>query len=116
MNNRREFLKKSALLTAGGFLMPTVVPASVFGKKAPSNRIAVAAIGCGRQMLNPNLPVPPELYYDFWLGSAFEAPYTENRVHSIKSLQWDPVKEDFVGDNAASALLDIPVREKYFKF
>ncbi|MDR1582399.1 MAG: Gfo/Idh/MocA family oxidoreductase, partial [Prevotellaceae bacterium] len=56
MNNRREFLKKSAVLVAGSFLTPTIVPASVFGKKAPSNRITVAAIGCGRQMLNPNLP------------------------------------------------------------
>jgi hypothetical protein len=31
-------------------------------------------------------------------------------------LQWDPEKEDFTGDNAASAMLDIPVREKYFKW
>jgi len=31
-------------------------------------------------------------------------------------LKWDPVKEDFIGDNAASAMLDIPIREKYFKF
>jgi hypothetical protein len=28
-------------------------------------------------------------------------------------LQWDPEKEDFIGDNAVSAMLDIPVREKY---
>jgi len=31
---------------ATGF--PTIVPASVFGKFAPSNRINVASIGCGR--------------------------------------------------------------------
>jgi len=31
-------------------------------------------------------------------------------------LKWDPEKEDFIGDNAASALIDIPIREKYFKF
>lgn len=31
-------------------------------------------------------------------------------------LHWDPVKEDFIGDNAASAMLDRPIREKYFKF
>jgi hypothetical protein len=31
-------------------------------------------------------------------------------------LHWDPETENFVGDNAASALLDIPVREKYFRF
>ncbi|MDR0864292.1 MAG: Gfo/Idh/MocA family oxidoreductase [Candidatus Symbiothrix sp.] len=56
MNNRRDFLKKSATFVAGSFLMPTVVPASVFGKTAPSNRITVGCIGLGRQMLSPNIP------------------------------------------------------------
>jgi len=45
--SRREFLshsiKASALLA-----IPSIVPASVFGKNAPSNRINVAAIGTGR--------------------------------------------------------------------
>ena len=56
MNQRRDFLKKSALLAAGSFLTPTLVPASVFGKTAPSNRITVACIGLGRQTVNPNIP------------------------------------------------------------
>ena len=56
MNQRRDFLKKSAALVAGSFLAPTIVSASVFGKTAPSNRINVGCIGLGRQTVNPNIP------------------------------------------------------------
>ena len=56
MNQRRKFLKKSAVFVAGSFLAPTIVPTSVFGKTAPSNRITVGCIGLGRQMVNPNIP------------------------------------------------------------
>ncbi len=49
--NRREFLKKSAAAGAAlGF--PTLVPSTVLGNNgnvAPSNRVAVGIIGCGRQ-------------------------------------------------------------------
>ena len=31
--------------------------------------------------LQPEMPVPPELDYNFWLGQAPWAPYTERRVH-----------------------------------
>ena len=37
-------------------------------------------------------------------------------VKTGSKLTWDPVQEDFIGDNAASAMLNIPIREKYFKF
>ncbi|MDR1667227.1 MAG: gfo/Idh/MocA family oxidoreductase, partial [Bacteroidales bacterium] len=56
MSQRRTFLKQSAMLAAGSLLAPVIVPASVFGKNAPSNRITVACIGLGRQMVNPNIP------------------------------------------------------------
>jgi len=56
MYQRRDFLKKSAMLTAGSFLAPTIVPAKVFCKTAPSNRITIACIGLGRQTVNPNIP------------------------------------------------------------
>ena len=44
---RRDFLKLASI--------PFIVPSSVFGKNAPSNRINVAMIGLGRQGLKPNL-------------------------------------------------------------
>jgi len=49
--SRREFLKKSgkgmvAASIVAGF--PTIVPATVFGKTSPGNRVNVGAIGTGR--------------------------------------------------------------------
>lgn len=52
--NRRNFIEKTSLAVAGiGF--PTIVPASVFGKNAPSNRMTVGMIGTGRQGFGQNL-------------------------------------------------------------
>jgi predicted dehydrogenase len=48
---RRDFLGntiKTAVGTGIAMSFPTIVPASVFGKNAPSNLINVASIGCGR--------------------------------------------------------------------
>ncbi|MFN2439859.1 MAG: Gfo/Idh/MocA family protein, partial [Chitinophagaceae bacterium] len=57
--SRRKFLKTSFTGTAGALVIanipeivragfPTIVPSSVFGKNAPSNKINIAQIGCGR--------------------------------------------------------------------
>ena len=49
---RREFLKSAAVAAAGmASIWPTIVPASVFGANAPSNRITVGCIGVGRMGL-----------------------------------------------------------------
>jgi myo-inositol 2-dehydrogenase/D-chiro-inositol 1-dehydrogenase len=56
MTTRREFLRRSAVGTLGVMVLPTIVPSYVFGKEAPSNRINVAMIGCGRQTVTPNIP------------------------------------------------------------
>src|ERR1035438_4320678 len=53
--SRRAFLKMSAGAAAtAGF--PAIVPASVLGQKAPSNRINVGAIGVGRISRIHDLP------------------------------------------------------------
>jgi predicted dehydrogenase len=52
---RRDFLKLS-MGAAAAIGFPTIVPASVFGQKAPSNRINVGAIGAGRISRGHDLP------------------------------------------------------------
>jgi len=53
--SRREFISNSAKATIIlGF--PSIVPASVFGKNAPSNRINIGAIGTGRISRIHDLP------------------------------------------------------------
>ena len=49
LTSRRTFLK-----TAGTLALPTIVPSSVFGANAPSNRITLASVGVG-QMGSGNL-------------------------------------------------------------
>jgi len=53
---RRDFLMKTSLFATGALIVPSIVPANVLGKRSPSNRINIAAIGCGRQMVSPNIP------------------------------------------------------------
>ncbi len=53
--SRREFLGNA--VKASAFLaIPTILPASVFGKFAPSNRINIGAIGAGRISRGHDMP------------------------------------------------------------
>ncbi len=45
---RRKFLHSTLTAGVGALVLPTIVPSSVFGKNAPSNKINIAHIGCGR--------------------------------------------------------------------
>lgn len=57
--SRRQFLQQAAQTAAAGTLLagfPTIVPASVFGKNAPSNRINIGAIGTGRISRGHDMP------------------------------------------------------------
>lgn len=49
---RRLFVKETLL----GASVPLIVPASVFGKSAPGNKINIGQIGCGRIARDHNLP------------------------------------------------------------
>src|SRR5580698_9927935 len=54
-SSRRTFVK-TALGTAAAFGFPTIVPSSVFGQLAPSNKINIGAIGVGRISRGHDLP------------------------------------------------------------
>ena len=45
---RRKFINRTALSTAALVGFPSIVPAHVLGKNAPSNKINIGQIGCGR--------------------------------------------------------------------
>ncbi len=52
-------MKNTAKTTVGSMVMasfPTIVPSSVFGKNAPSNKINIGQIGCGRIARTHDLP------------------------------------------------------------
>ena len=57
-SSRRDFLKRSAAIAAGAFVIPEIIPSSVLGmggSTAPSNRLVIGAIGTGSQgMSNMN--------------------------------------------------------------
>lgn len=58
-STRRNFIRTTIKGTAGAAMLagaPTIVPASVFGKYAPSNRINVGAIGAGRIARDWDIP------------------------------------------------------------
>lgn len=53
---RRSFIKKASGAASAAIIIPTIVPASVFGKNAPSNKINIGQIGCGRIARTHDMP------------------------------------------------------------
>ncbi len=54
--NRRKFIKRTALASAGAFIVPTILPSSVFGKFSPNDKINIAQIGFGRIAESHDVP------------------------------------------------------------
>jgi len=51
-SSRRDFLRRSAAIAAGAFVIPEIIPSSVLGmggRTAPSDRVVIGAIGTGSQ-------------------------------------------------------------------
>ena len=53
---RRNFLKNVTATAVGTAVFPTIVPVSVFGKNAPSNKINIGQIGVGRIARSHDIP------------------------------------------------------------
>ena len=53
---RRKFINRTTLGTAAMVGFPSIVPAHVLGKNAPSNKINIGQIGCGRIALSHDMP------------------------------------------------------------
>ncbi|MCG8306821.1 MAG: Gfo/Idh/MocA family oxidoreductase [Cytophagales bacterium] len=56
INSRRAFMKTSLVGASAAFAAPVIVPSSVFGQDAPSNKIHVGQIGCGRIARDHDMP------------------------------------------------------------
>jgi myo-inositol 2-dehydrogenase / D-chiro-inositol 1-dehydrogenase len=54
--SRRHFLQTTFASAAGAAIVPTIVPSSVFGAEAPSNKIQIGQIGCGRIAHDMDMP------------------------------------------------------------
>ncbi|MCX7885709.1 MAG: Gfo/Idh/MocA family oxidoreductase [Verrucomicrobiae bacterium] len=54
--SRRNFLKTSLAGVAGAFAFPAIIPAHVLGVNAPSRKINILQIGCGRIARSMDLP------------------------------------------------------------
>jgi len=54
--SRRHFLKASAFGAAGAAAGPLIVPSTLFGQSAPSKKIQIAQIGCGRIARDMDMP------------------------------------------------------------
>ncbi len=54
--SRREFLKTSMIGAAGAFVFPSIIPSRVLGADAPSKKINILQIGCGRIGRSMDMP------------------------------------------------------------
>ncbi|MEQ9289704.1 MAG: Gfo/Idh/MocA family oxidoreductase [Cyclobacteriaceae bacterium] len=103
--SRRDYLKKTAMGSAGLIFAPTIVPSSVFGKNAPSNKINVAQIGCGRIARDHDMA--ETLKYDQARMIAV-CDLDSNRVADAKELV-----EGYYNKNKGKGYVDVKMYEDY---
>lgn len=102
---RRHFLRNTVAGAAGTMILPTIVPSSVFGKNAPSNKINIAQIGCGRIARGHDLAETME--YDVARVIAV-CDVDRNRMADGKKLV-----EDFYSKKLGEKYMDVKMYEDY---
>ncbi len=86
--------------------MPTIVPSSVFGKNAPSNKIQIGQIGCGRIARGHDMP---ETWVHDTARFVAVSDVDSNRMKDGKSL----LEEYYRGKGNSKDAIDIKMYEDY---
>ncbi len=102
---RRHFLRNTVAGAAGTMILPTIVPSSVFGKNAPSNKINIAQIGCGRIARSHDLA--ETMKYDVARVIAV-CDVDKNRMADGKKLV-----EDFYSKKLGEKYMDVKMYDDY---
>ncbi len=103
---RRSFIKRATVATAGTIVIPTIIPAHVLGKNAPSNRIRIGQIGFGRIAMGHDLPAT--LKHHAAIGVAV-ADVDINRARAGK--KW--IEEFHAAQTGSSKAVDVAVYQDY---
>jgi myo-inositol 2-dehydrogenase/D-chiro-inositol 1-dehydrogenase len=103
---RRKLIHSVLATSAGTLLIPTLVPSSVFGKNAPSNKIHIGQIGCGRIARVHDLP--DTLKYDTARVVAV-SDVDSNRMKDGKKL----IEDFYAGEKASSSYIEVEMYGDY---
>ncbi|WP_257670384.1 Gfo/Idh/MocA family protein [Parapedobacter tibetensis] len=107
--DRRAFIKQtasgSALLVAAS-VFPSIVPASVFGKNAPSNRINIGQIGFGR--IGRSHDLPEVMKHDYVRVVAVA---DVDRYRLAMGKEW--IEQRYAGKEGGKSPVDVKTYEDY---
>lgn len=108
--SRREFLEKSTKIGIASALawgIPSIVPSTIFGKNAPSNRINIGAIGNGRISRIHDMP---EIWKHDFAQIVAVCDVDSKRVNDAKVLV-----EDYYKQKAGKSFKGVKTYEDYRK-
>ncbi|MEM6320906.1 MAG: Gfo/Idh/MocA family oxidoreductase [Bacteroidota bacterium] len=104
--SRRKYLKTTLVGSLGMVTLPNIVPASVLGKNAPSNRIQIGQIGFGRIAASHDLP--DTMRYD---TARVMAVCDVDSQRTEKGKKW--IEEWYAKKKGTSNYVDVKMYEDY---